>query len=333
VILIGRDPTDPADDRDITIRNRCDIAGYRLCMQDGLDPLARTALWTAAMRAREHSRDDRLFEEPLAALLATEDGPRIMRGFEGEVQKGVEDPALAVRTRFLDDQIRAAASSGIRQFVFVAAGMDTRAYRLEWPEGSTVYELDRPALLELKATIISSVDSRPGCSVRMVGVDLLSDWTFAVQAAGFAERECTLWLVEGLLYFLSPDERDSLLKELTALSASGSRLLADYVGETTLLCAARGGRRWRPAVTHGSPAATSLRSSSMALAGRRRSRRMGRRRLTTAGGLRPTLLLECREPVAATCSAPVWIYRCKPTNEGPTRKGSTSTVRHTSPVT
>jgi len=238
VILIGRDPTVPADDRDINIRNRCDIAGYRLCMQDGLDPLARTALWTAAMRAREHSRDDRLFEEPLAALLATEEGPRIMRGFEGEVQKGVEDPALAVRTRFLDDQIRAAASSGIRQFVFVAAGMDTRAYRLEWPEGSTVYELDRPALLELKATIISSVDSRPGCSVRMVGVDLLSDWTFAVQAAGFAERERTLWLVEGLLYFLSPDERDSLLKELTALSASGSRLLADYVGETTLFCAA-----------------------------------------------------------------------------------------------
>lgn len=72
-------------------------------MEQDLDPLARTALWTASMRAREHERDDRLFDEPLAALLATDAGPRIMRGAEGEVQKGVEDPALAVRTRFFEE--------------------------------------------------------------------------------------------------------------------------------------------------------------------------------------------------------------------------------------
>jgi len=91
-----------------------------------LDPLARTALWTASMRAREHAREDRLFEEPLARLLATEQGPQIMRGFEGEVQQGVEDPALAVRTRFFDEAVRRAVGAGVRQFVLVAAGMDTR---------------------------------------------------------------------------------------------------------------------------------------------------------------------------------------------------------------
>jgi methyltransferase (TIGR00027 family) len=92
-----------------------------------LDPLAQTALWTASMRAREQAREDRLFEDPLAQLLATERGPQIMRTFEGEVQQGVEDPALAVRTRFLDEAIDCAVAAGVRQFVFVAAGMDARA--------------------------------------------------------------------------------------------------------------------------------------------------------------------------------------------------------------
>ncbi|MFV2018099.1 SAM-dependent methyltransferase [Micromonospora sp. LOL_023] len=141
-----------------------------------LDPLARTALWTASMRAREHARDDRLFEEPLAQLLATELGPQIMRGFEGEVQRGIQDPALAVRTRFFDEAIGRAADSGVRQFVFVAAGMDTRAYRLDWPAATVVFELDRPALLDLKRALVKGSGADPGCGLRPVGVDLLEDW-------------------------------------------------------------------------------------------------------------------------------------------------------------
>src|SRR5579859_5914804 len=102
------------------------------------DPLAKTALWTASMRARETDREDRLFADPLAALLAGDEGPQIMRRFEGNVQKGVEDPVLAVRTKFLDDEIAAFAAAGVHQFAFVAAGMDTRAFRLAWPTGSVV---------------------------------------------------------------------------------------------------------------------------------------------------------------------------------------------------
>src|SRR5438270_4247551 len=137
---------------------------YVLCMRESLDPLARTALWTASMRAREHSRADRLFEEPLAGLLAGCEGPQIMRGFEGQVQRGVEDPALAVRTRFLDDRMqRAAKEDGVRQFVLVAAGMDTRAFRLDWPEGTLFYELDRPALLDLKKSLLDGAKAAPSC--------------------------------------------------------------------------------------------------------------------------------------------------------------------------
>jgi methyltransferase (TIGR00027 family) len=206
-------------------------------MHEALDPLARTALWTASMRAREHAREDRLFEEPLAGLLATEEGPRIMRGFEGEVQRGVEDPALAVRTRFFDEAITDAAHDhGIQQMVFVAAGMDTRSYRLPWPQAVTVFELDRRALLELKAELLAGAvpDVEPMCTVRSIAVDLIGDWTTPLLASGFRSLEPTLWLVEGLLYFLSADERDGLLKEITSLSAPGSWLLADYVRQASL---------------------------------------------------------------------------------------------------
>src|SRR6266568_1908067 len=199
-----------------------------------LDPLARTALWTASMRAREHVRTDRLFEEPLAQLLATDQGPQIMRGFEGEVQQGVEDPALAVRTRFFDDAIGRAAGAGVRQFVLVAAGMDTRAHRLVWPGATVVFELDRRALLDLKQALVSDAGVEAGCDLRPMGVELLQDWTTPLLDAGFAPAEPTLWLAEGLLYFLSADERDQLLKEITRLSAPGSYLLADYVTQTSL---------------------------------------------------------------------------------------------------
>ena len=186
------------------------------------------------MRAREHARDDRLFEEPLAQLLATERGPRIMRGFEGEVQQGVEDPALAVRTRFFDDEITRAVDRGVRQFVFVAAGMDTRAYRLAWPAGTVVFELDRPALLDLKHVLVHGSGAEAGWDLRPIGVDLLADWTTPLLDAGFSPVEPALWLVEGLLYFMSGHERDHLLKAITSLSAPGSRLLADYVTQTSL---------------------------------------------------------------------------------------------------
>lgn len=209
----------------------------------GLDPLARTALWTAAMRAREHERPDRLFSEPLANALAGDEGPRIMRLFERDVQRGVEDPALAVRTRFLDEELLRHADDGIRQFVFVAAGMDTRAYRLTWPAETTVYELDRPALLTVKESVIEASGAGPLCRRVDVGVDLLADWQTPLSAAGFDPGAPTAWLVEGLLYFLTGAERDTLLRQLAGMSRPRSRLLADYVGQSVL--DGPGMRAWR----------------------------------------------------------------------------------------
>ncbi len=116
----------------------------------------------------------------------------------------------------------AKVGAGVRQFVFVAAGMDTRAYRLVWPAATMVFELDRPALPELKCTLISDAGADARCDLRPIGVDLLEDWTTPLLGAGFTPVELALWLVEGLLYFMSAHGRDQLLKKITTWSAPGS---------------------------------------------------------------------------------------------------------------
>lgn len=217
--------------------------GRVLIMAHILDPLAKTALWAASMRARENARVDRLFSDPLAALLAGDEGLEIMREFEGNVQKGVEDPALAVRTRFLDDELIRLSQAGIRQFVFPAAGMDARAFRLTWPGDAIIFELDRLALLQLKDDLIARTGASTTCKRIAIGVDLLNHWTAPLQAAGFDPAKATVWLVEGLLYFLDVEERDTIVREISSLSAHGSWFLADYVSHSTL--ASPDMREWR----------------------------------------------------------------------------------------
>ena len=203
-------------------------------VSEPLDPLAKTALWTASMRAREHEREDRLFSDPLARVFAGTEGPRIMVQFEGSVQSGVEDPALAVRTRFLDDWLLRLDRRGLRQFVFLAVGMDSRAFRLPWSPGVVVFELDRPALLSLKDDLVGSAAAQSLCARVPLGVDLLAEWTAPLVESGFDQALPTGWLLEGLLYFLDPQERDLLVEQLSGLSAPGSCLLADYVGQSVL---------------------------------------------------------------------------------------------------
>jgi methyltransferase (TIGR00027 family) len=204
-------------------------------MRAPLDPLARTALWTASLRAREHARPDHLFTDPLAECLAGDEGPQIMRSFESEVQGGVEDPALAVRTRFFDDAMcDIARRHGIRQVILVAAGMDSRAFRLEWQPDTRLYELDRPELLALKDEQLRVAGASPRCARIAVSVDLTAAWSSSLRDAGFRPQSPTLWLVEGLLYFLDGDQLHALLQEISDLSTPGSWILADFVTASSL---------------------------------------------------------------------------------------------------
>jgi methyltransferase (TIGR00027 family) len=160
-----------------------------------------------------------------------------------------------VRTRFFDDAITGitAGPDSPGQVVLLAAGMDTRAYRLELPTTTTVFELDRPELLRLKDTLLASTPA-PRCTRRPVGIDLAGGWAAALTAAGFDQMRSTIWLAEGLTPYLAVEAVHRLLDQITTLSATGSHLLIDTVGQSTLDSApmrpwlddlARRGMPWR----------------------------------------------------------------------------------------
>jgi methyltransferase (TIGR00027 family) len=181
----------------------------------------------ALMRAGESSRPDRLFDDPLA-LAFLEAAPDAFAEEEAEAEAevlGALGAAFAfhgtIRTRFYDDYLIAA---GCRQAVLVAAGLDTRAFRLAWPVGGHVWELDQADVLAFKQRVLDGRGAVPRCARRSVAVDLRVDWAGALEDAGFDAETPTAWLVEGLLTYLSADEAARLLLTITARSAPGSRL-------------------------------------------------------------------------------------------------------------
>ncbi|UXA04682.1 class I SAM-dependent methyltransferase [Mycobacterium sp. SMC-2] len=135
-----------------------------------------------------------------------------------------------VQTRFFDDFFDAAGAAGIRQAVIIAAGLDSRAYRLEWPPGTTVFEVDLPKVLEFKARVLSEQGAQP--KARRVGVaaDLRTDWSRALEAAGFDVERPSAWSVEGVLPYLTDEAQNTLFTRISGLSAPGSRIAIGALG-------------------------------------------------------------------------------------------------------
>ncbi|MEV6280821.1 class I SAM-dependent methyltransferase [Nocardia sp. NPDC051832] len=213
-----------------------------------------TALGVAAMRAAETRRPDALFADPFAEPLVVAAGApvwsRIVRGeFGPGEQEAAESYApliasIVARTCYFDAYFAAAEAAGIRQFVLVASGLDARAYRMEWPAGSVVFELDLPAVLDFKAAALAGY--QPRADRRAVPVDLRQDWPKALLDNGFDPAAETAWLVEGLLRYLPVDAQDRLLDDIVALSAPGTR-----VALNTLLEQSEGaGERRRERAAH-----------------------------------------------------------------------------------
>ena len=137
---------------------------------------------------------------------------------------------MAARTKLIDDFFTDAAAGGIRQAVILAAGLDARAYRLEWPTGTTVYEVDQPDVIEFKTRTMADIGATPTAARQPVAIDLRQDWPAALRRAGFDAGQPTAWSAEGLLAFLPPEAQDRLLDNITGLSTSGSRLVAENMG-------------------------------------------------------------------------------------------------------
>ena len=204
-----------------------------------------TAVMVALARAAETAGDDPLIRDQFAGPLVSTpelEGVReqVAAWWAAEPDEDEPDDARvdsqqminyqAVRTHFFDEYFRAAADAGIRQVVILAAGLDSRAYRLDWPADTTVYEIDQPKVLEYKTGILQSHGAVPAAMRRPVPVDLRDDWPAALTAAGFDPTQPTAWLAEGLLPYLPSDAQDRLFEKFTALSAPGSRVAVEVFG-------------------------------------------------------------------------------------------------------
>jgi methyltransferase (TIGR00027 family) len=203
-----------------------------------------TAVMVAAARAGETERDTPLIRDPYAKMLVAGAGTGVWEFMldDAFVAKVAEaDPEVAtifehmgnyqaVRTHFFDDYFTKAAEAGIRQIVILASGLDSRAYRLDWPAGTVVYEIDQPKVLAYKAETLDQNDVKPAADLREVPIDLRFDWPTALREAGFDPSVPTAWLAEGLLMYLPADAQDGLFERVTELSAPGSRVAAETVG-------------------------------------------------------------------------------------------------------
>ncbi|HYO01428.1 MAG TPA: class I SAM-dependent methyltransferase [Mycobacterium sp.] len=203
-----------------------------------------TAVMVAAARAGETERETPLIRDPYAKVLVAGAGTGIWEIMldDSFVEKVAEaDPEAAaifehmgsyqaVRTHFFDAFFADAAATGIRQVVILASGLDSRAYRLDWPAGTTVFEIDQPKVLEYKAATLAEHGVRPTALRHEVPIDLRYDWPTALLEAGFDAAVPTAWLAEGLLMYLPADAQDRLFAQITELSASGSRVAAETVG-------------------------------------------------------------------------------------------------------
>ena len=135
-----------------------------------------------------------------------------------------------VQTRFFDDFFNAAGDAGIRQAVIIAAGLDSRAYRLDWPNGTTVFEVDLPKVLEFKARVLGEQGATPKARRSEVAADLRTDWPPELKGAGFDPQSPSAWSVEGVLPYLTDDAQSQLFSRISELSAPGSRVAVGALG-------------------------------------------------------------------------------------------------------
>jgi len=192
--------------------------------------LGSTAYWTAAVRAHESAREDRLIDDPWAAALA---GP----GGAGWIATRSAESVVPIvlRTRYFDDCLqRITAEEGMRQVVLMAAGLDTRVFRLSWPDQTRFFELDQPAVLGYKEKVLRSAGALPACARQTIGVDLTEPWEAALVAAGFDRKQPAAYLLEGFLFYLETEGLERILDEVAVLAAPGSWLGFDVVNSAVL---------------------------------------------------------------------------------------------------
>ncbi|WP_428342707.1 class I SAM-dependent methyltransferase [Mycobacterium sp.] len=195
-----------------------------------------TALLVATARALEAQKSDPLAVDSFAELFC-----RTVGGPSADVLDGaVPDHPLkspdwgqhfvnfqGARTRFFDNYFLQAAEAGVRQVVILAAGLDSRAYRLAWPDETTIFELDRPQVLDFKREVLAEQGATPNAERREIAIDLREDWPQALRDSGFDPAKPSAWIAEGLLIYLPVAAREQLFTGVDALASSGSHVAVE----------------------------------------------------------------------------------------------------------
>jgi methyltransferase (TIGR00027 family) len=208
------------------------------------ESVGATALGVAAGRAVETESGNPLISDPFARVFLDAAGEGMWTWFAApslppevlEVEPDLPQRLrgsvdyIAVRTSFFDEFFLEATRAGVRQVVILAAGLDARAWRLPWPDGVTVYELDQPLVLGFKASTLAEHGAELACHRVAVPVDLRHDWPAALREAGFDPDKPSVWLAEGLMPYMPAEAQDLLFERVQELAAAGSRIAVEAPG-------------------------------------------------------------------------------------------------------
>jgi methyltransferase (TIGR00027 family) len=212
---------------------------------DATTGVGTTATFGAAARAVATNKG--LIHDPFAESLVRAAGVEYFIQLVDEARYAADDrdkgdkglvtgmiDVLVTHARFLDSFLADAGRAGIRQVVILASGLDTRPYRLWWPAGTTVYEIDQPEVIDFKSQVLRELGAKLNANRRAVGIDLRQDWLAALRRVGFDASQRTVWIAENLLIgYLTPDGQNRLLQDVTAVSVAGSRFAADHMSTWT----------------------------------------------------------------------------------------------------
>lgn len=180
------------------------------------EPLIRdisdTARWVAVYRAREDERPDAVFRDPLARRLAGERGEQIARSMPFSEKNAW---SFIARTWLFDTLIMEQLAYGVDLVINLAAGLDTRPYRLPLPDRLRWVEVDLAPLTTYKEEVLR--DERPVCVLERVPLDLAdvpARRSLFTRLGATSQR--ALIVSEGLLIYLTPDEVGALARDLAA---------------------------------------------------------------------------------------------------------------------
>lgn len=197
-----------------------------------LSSVGKTSLYVAAARAYETDHPQRLFSDPYARFLASDEGFVLFSELRAFSPGSANDPhpGISIRTRFFDDGLLIAVRElSLEQVILVGAGMDTRAFRLPWIDRIKLFEIDRPEIFDHKEAILQNLNAKERCVRQVVVTDLQENWVAALINSGFDRHKPTAFLFEGLMFYLKPTTVVRVLETLESVACVGSWLGMDFV--------------------------------------------------------------------------------------------------------